>query len=152
MKKILEKRGKGGPGAPASPDMGMNPPIPGLDTPNTGVMADPTMGGAMTPPGGTPVTPTNPSAAAPTDTPSLPSTLAPLPKLRSGVGKTLKPSRFSNIRSSARMTTKSPGALKGSLTKEKRASLKGSVRKSARTSGRSPAPMSSMKKLPSFSQ
>lgn len=136
------KKGKGGPG---------DPPIPGLDAPNQGIQVDPTMGGTVSPMGSTPITAGNPAGAPPTGMPpSLPSTLASLPRLGAGVSKSLKPSRFSNIRSSARLGKKSPGAQKGSMAKEKKSSLKGAVRKAVGTKGKSAGPMSSMAKMPSF--
>ena len=145
----VEMKGKGGPGDATSP---MNPSmsaIPGLDNP---MSQDPTMGGTVSPMGSSPITAGNPAGApAPGAAPSLPSTMAPLPKLRAGVGRTLTPSRFSGVRSSAKMTKKSPGAQKGAMTKaSKKASLKGAVRKSAGTKGKSAGPMSSMAKMSSF--
>ena len=135
--------GKGGPGDGTTPMDPSMMSIPGVGDP----VQDPTMGGTVAPMGSTPITPTNPSAGSPQ---SMPSALAPLPKLRAGVGRTLKPSRFSNIRSSAKFGKKSPSAEKGSRTKEKKATLKGAVRKSAGSKGKSAGPMSSMSKMPSF--
>ena len=148
MKAILKKKGKGGPGGLGQdPNLNMNASMAGSNTPPT---MDPTMGGTISPAGATPITPTNPSAQAPQGTPSLPSTIAPLPRLRAGMGKSMKPSRFSAIRTSAKFGRKTPGNEKGALTKQKTATLKGSIRKTVGTRGRSPSPMSSMAKMPSF--
>lgn len=141
------KKGKGGPGAGPASDPSMNPSIPGLDSSSSPMAPDPTQGGSITPAGSTPITPTNPSATPPPGgAPSLLSTIAPLPKLRAGMGKSLKPSRFSGVKASA-SASKSAGAKKTSAKKE---ALQGAIRKMSGTAGKSPSPMSSMKKLPSF--
>jgi len=141
------KKGKGGPGPTPATDPSMNPLIPGLDQPSTTNPVDPTQGGTLTPPGATPITPTNPAATPPPGgAPNLLSTIAPLPKLKAGMGKSMSPKRFSGVRASA-TANKSAGAKKTTAKKE---ALQGAIRKMSGTAGKSPAPMRSMKNMPSF--